>query len=61
MMLGTKTLAPPLASARAKAWPSPVLPPVTMQFLPLREKNSMAKSLMSIAAVSFHTKPAVFG
>ena len=37
-MLGTKTLAPAAASASVKAWPRPVLPPVTMAFFPLREK-----------------------
>jgi hypothetical protein len=53
IMLGTKTLAPPLASASANAWPSPVFPPVTMAVRPLREKKSIENRLMSIATVPF--------
>lgn len=45
--LGTNTLAPPVARAMVKACPRPVLPPVTMAFLPRRPKRSMAKSVMS--------------
>ena len=47
--LGTNTSAPALASASVKAWPSPVLPPVTMAFLPASEKKSIEKSPISIA------------
>ena len=52
MTLGTNTSAPALASASENAWPSPVLPPVTMAFLPASEKKSIENSLISIEAGS---------
>ena len=44
---GTKTLAPPFASASANARPSPVLPPVTIALRPFSEKRSSENSVMS--------------
>jgi hypothetical protein len=52
MTLGTNTSAPAFASASEKAWPRPVLPPVTMAFLPASEKKSIENSLISIEARS---------
>jgi hypothetical protein len=46
-MLGAYTFAPAAASARLKACPSPVLPPVTMAFRPASENRSSEKSVIS--------------